>query len=213
MVDKETQKGYFRFILYFLFSNFYFLNGMSQTSEIKKGAAIKKDGDIYVVTDSQHVNPGKGSAFVRAKMKSLSSGKALEITYKVGENVDIVDVQFQSMQFLYKSGELFAFMNMKNYEQVELGADLIGGETKYLKDNLEVIVGMYQDRPISIQLPKKVAYKVVEAPPAVRGDSSAGNVTKEATMENGLKVQVQIFIKEGEEILVNTDTGEYSARA
>lgn len=186
---------------------------MAQTSEIKKGAAIRKDGDIYVVTDSQHVNPGKGSAFVRAKMKSLSSGKALEVTYKVGENVDIVDVQFQSMQYLYKSGDLYTFMNMQNYEQVELGADLIGEDAKYLKDNLEVVVGLYEERPVSIQLPKKIAYKVIEAPPAVKGDTSGGNVTKEITLENGLKIQAPLFIKDGEEILVNTDTGEYSARA
>ena len=186
---------------------------MAQTSEIKKGVAIRRDNDIYVVSEFQHVNPGKGAAFVRAKMKSMSSGKAIEITYKVGENVDIVDVEFQSMQYLYKSGDFFTFMNMKDYEQVELNGGLVGEDAKYLKDNLEVIVGMYENRAISIQLPKKVAYKVAEAPPAVRGDSSAGNVTKEATMENGLKVQVPIFIKEGEEILVNTDTGEYSARA
>lgn len=186
---------------------------MAQTSEIKKGVAIRKDGDIFVVSEFQHINPGKGAAFVRAKMKSLSSGKALEVTYKVGENVDIVDVQFQSMQFLYKSGELFTFMNMQNYEQVELNADLIGDDAKYLKDNLDVVVGLYDGRPVSIQLPKKIMYKVTEAMPAVKGDSSSGNVTKEVTLENGMTAHVPLFIKEGEEILINTDTGEYSARA
>jgi elongation factor P len=186
---------------------------MSQTSEIKKGVAIRHQNDIYVVSEFQHINPGKGSAFVRTKMKSLSSGKVIEITYKVGENINIVDVQFTTMQFLYKSGDLYTFMDMQNYEQIEISADLIGDDAKYLKDNLKVVVGLYEGRPISIQLPKKIQYRVTEAPPAVRGDSSAGNVTKEVTLENGLKIQAPIFIKEGEEVLVNTDTGEYSARA
>jgi elongation factor P len=185
---------------------------MAQTSEIKKGVAIRKDGEIYIVSEFQHINPGKGAAFVRSKMKGLTSGKSIETTYKVGENVDVVDVQFQNMQYLYKSGEFYTFMNSKDYEQYEMNGDFIGDDAKYLKDNLEVVIGMYDGRPISIQLPKKITYKVTESPEAVRGDSSAGNVSKEAVMENGLKVQVPLFIKEGEEILVNTDTGDYSAR-
>jgi len=185
---------------------------MASTSEIKKSVIIRQNNDLYMVTEFQHVNPGKGAAFVRAKMKSLGSGKVIENTYKVGENVDIVDVQFQNMQYLYKSGDMHVFMNMKDYEQIEINEDFIGDDAKYLKDNLEVMVGIYQERAVSIQIPKKISYKVIEAPPAVKGDSSAGNVTKEVTLENGLKVQAPIFIKEGEEILINTDTGDYSAR-
>jgi elongation factor P len=186
---------------------------MSQTSEIKKGVVIRQNNELYTVTESQHINPGKGAAFVRAKMKGLGSGKVIENTYKVGENIDIVDVQFQNMQYLYKSGDMHVFMNMKDYEQVEIIEDFIGDDVRYLKDNLEVMVGLFEDRAVSIQIPKKISYKVTEAPPAVKGDSSAGNVTKEVTLENGLKVQAPIFIKEGETIIVNTDTGEYSARA
>ncbi|MFA5133736.1 MAG: elongation factor P [Patescibacteria group bacterium] len=186
---------------------------MAQTSEIKRGVVIRQNNDLFTVTDFQHVNPGKGAAFVRAKMKSLATGKAIENTYKVGENVEIVDVQFQNMQYLYKSGSMHVFMDMKNYEQIEINEDFIGDDAKYLKDGLEVMVGLYEGRAVSTQIPKKVKYKVIEAPPAVKGDSSAGNVTKEVVLENGLKVQAPIFIKEGEEILVNTDTCEYSARA
>jgi len=186
---------------------------MASTSDIRKGAVIRHQNDLFVVVDSQHVNPGKGAAFVRTRMKSLASGKVIEITYKTSETVDIVSVQWQTMQYLYKTGENFAFMNMSNYEQIEMNGDLIGDEAKYLKEGIEVVIGMYEDRPVSIQLPKKIQYKVVEAPPAVKGDTAGGNVTKEIVLENGLMVQAPIFIKEGEEILVNTETGEYSARA
>lgn len=183
------------------------------TSDIRKGAVIRNNNNLYVVVEFQHVNPGKGAAFTRTRMKELSSGKVIEITYKSGEAVDIVDVEFRTMQYLYKTGENYAFMNMTSFEQFEMNGDLAGDEGKYLKEGLEVIIGLFEDRPVSIELPKKIKYKVVEAPPAVKGDSASGNVTKEIKLENGLTIQAPIFIKEGEEILVNTETGLYSARA
>ena len=186
---------------------------MSSTSDVRKGVVIRQNGDLFVVVEFQHVNPGKGAAFVRARMKSLGTGKVLEVTYKTSESVDIVQVDFRTMQFLYKNGDNFAFMNMETYEQIEMNGDLVGDEAKYLKEGLDVVVGLYEDRPVSIELPKKVKYKVAEAPPAVRGDSTTGNVTKEIVLDNGLHLQAPIFIKEGEEILVNTETGDYSARA
>lgn len=186
---------------------------MASTNEIRKGVVIKHQNDLYVVVEFQHINPGKGAAFVRTRMKSLSAGKVIENTYKTVETVDIVEVEFQTMQYLYKSGEQYAFMNMSNYEQIEMDADLVGDEAKYLKEGVECIIGLYQERPVSLQLPKKITYKVMSAPPAVRGDSAGGNVTKEIVLENGLIVYAPIFIKEGEEIIVNTETGEYSARA
>jgi elongation factor P len=188
---------------------------MSTTSDIRKGAVIRNvnNNDLLVVVEFQAVNPGKGAAFTRTRMKSLGSGKVIETTYKSGETVDIVSVQFQTMQYLYKTGDNYAFMNMSSYEQIEMDGDIIGDEAKYLKEGLEVIIGLYEERPVSIQLPKKIQYKVAEAPPAVKGDSASGNVTKEIVLDNGLKIQAPIFIKEGEEVLVNTETGDYSARA
>ena len=186
---------------------------MATTSDIRKGVVISYQNDLFVVVEFQHVNPGKGAAFTRTRLKSLGSGKVIEVTYKSGETIDVVNVQFQTMQYLYKTGSNYAFMNMQSYEQIEMNGDLVGVDAKYLKEGLEVIVGLYEDRPVSIQLPKKVQYRVAEAPPAVRGDSASGNVTKEITLDSGLKIQAPIFIKEGEEILVNTETGEYSARA
>lgn len=186
---------------------------MASTTDIRKGVVIRHQNDLYVVVEFQHVNPGKGAAFVRTRMKNLGNGKVIEITYKTVESVDIVSVQFQTMQYLYQSGDNYAFMNMGNYEQIEMNGDLIGDDGKYLKEGVDVVIGLYEDRPVSIQLPKKITYKVVEAPPAVKGDTASGNVTKEVALDNGLKIQAPIFIKEGEEILVNTETGEYSARA
>ncbi len=183
------------------------------TSDIRKGAVIRHQNDLFVVVEFQHVNPGKGAAFTRTRMKSLSNGKVIEITYKSGEAVDIVSVQFQTMQYLYKTGENYAFMNMNNYEQFEMNGDLVGDDGKYLKEGIDVVIGIYEDRPVNMELPKKIKYKVVEAPPAVKGDSASGNVTKEIKLDNGLTIQAPIFIKEGEEVLVNTETGEYSMRA
>ncbi len=186
---------------------------MGSTTDIRKGVVIRQNNDLFVVVEFQHINPGKGAAFVRTRMKSLANGKVIENTYKTAETVDIVQVNFQTMQFLYKAGDNYAFMNTNNYEQIEMNGDLVGDDGKYLKEGVECIIGVYEEMPVSIQLPKKIQYKVVTAPPAVRGDSASGNVTKEAIMENGLVVYVPIFIKEGEEILVNTETGDYSARA
>ena len=186
---------------------------MSTTSDIRKGVVIRHQNDLFVVVEFQHVNPGKGAAFVRTRMKSLGNGKVIEITYKSGESVEIVQVTFQTMQYLYKAGDNYAFMDMSSYEQIEMNSDFIGEDAKYLKEGIDVVVGLYEGRPVSVVLPKKIQYKVVEAPPAVRGDSASGNVTKEIVLDNGLKIQAPIFIKEGEEILVNTETGEYSTRA
>lgn len=186
---------------------------MASTSDIRKGAVIRHQGDLFVVVDFQHINPGKGAAFTRTRMKNLANGKVIEITYKSVETVDMVAVNFQTMQYLYKNGGNFVFMDMKSYEQVEVDGDLVGDESKFLKEGVDVVVGLYDEKPVSIQLPKKIQYKVVEAPPAVRGDSASGNVTKTIKLDNGMEIQAPIFIKEGEEILVNTETGLYCERA
>ncbi len=185
---------------------------MANPSEIKKGIVINHNGQLHAVVDFQHVNPGKGGSFVRTRMKNLANGKVIEITYKTSENIDISEVNFQTMQFLYQDGENYAFMNMDTYEQIEMEGDLIGDEAKYLKEGLKVIVGLNEEKPVSIQIPKKIQYKVVEAPPAVRGDSASGNVTKDIVLDNGLEIKAPIFIKEDDEILVNTETGDYCER-
>ena len=186
---------------------------MGDTTDIKKGAIIRHNNDLYLVTFCQFVNPGKGSAFTKTKLKSISSGKGTEITYKSGESVDVVQVQYQNVQYLYNDGKFYSFMNKDTYETIEVNAESLGEDAKYLKEGLDVIAVMYEESVVAIQLPIKVQYTVKDAPPAVRGDSSSGNVTKEITLENDLHIFAPIFIKEGEEILVNTETGDYAGRS
>ncbi len=185
---------------------------MAETSEIKKGAVIRHQNDLYVVVDFNFVNPGKGSAFTKTKMKSISTGKNIEITYKSGENVDIVQVKRQTMQYLYENGGVYSFMNKETFETVEANQDIVGDDGKYLKEGLDIIAILHEGNLVAIQLPKKIQYSVTQAEPAVKGDTASGNVTKAVTLHNGLEVQVPIFIKEGEEILINTDKGDYGGR-
>ena len=144
--------------------------------------------------------------------EKINGETVVESLDKIYESIDIVEVNFQTMQYLYKSGETHSFMNMESYEQVDMDADLIGDDAKYLKEGLKVVVGLYEERPVSIQLPKKIQYSVVEAPPAVKGDTASGNVTKEIVLDNGLTIKAPIFIKTGDEVLVNTEREEYSER-
>ncbi|MDP2692640.1 MAG: elongation factor P [bacterium] len=193
---------------------------MSSTSEIKKGVVIRHQNDLWVVTTFNFVNPGKGSAFTKTRMRSISSGKNLEITYKSSESVDLVSVARTNMQYLYKSavpagrqGENYSFMNKDTYETVDVNAGVLGDDAKYLRDGLDVIAILHEDNVVAIDLPKKVTYTVKQAPPAVKGDSASGNVTKEIVLDNNLVIQAPIFIKEGEDVIVNTDTGDYGGRS
>jgi elongation factor P len=181
-------------------------------NDIKKGTVIRYEGDLYVVVDFQRVSPGKGSSFVRTRMKNLKSGKVVENNFKSAENLDFEDVQYKKMQYLFSDGLLYTFMDNQSYEQVALSGSDIGEDAKYLKEGMEVTILTYQDSPLTIQLPKKVQYAVKETEPAVKGDTASGNVTKEAIMDNGLMVKVPIFVGVGDEIIVNTDDGSYAER-
>ena len=185
---------------------------MASTSDLKKGIVIRFKDGLYVVTEFQHVNPGKGSAFTRVRLKNVATGRALENTFKAVESVEIVEVEHKNMQYLFSDGQFYNFMDNSTYEQTQIGVDVLGDDIKFLKEGLEVMALFYEGSPVAVELPRKIAYKVTEAPPAVKGDTAGGNVTKEVVLENGLKTQVPIFIKEGEMIVVNTDTGEYVER-
>ncbi|MEK7065320.1 MAG: elongation factor P [Patescibacteria group bacterium] len=186
---------------------------MGDTTDIRKGAVIRHNNDLFVVTFAQFVNPGKGAAFTKTKMRGISSGKTMEITYKSGETVDTVQVDYVNTQYLYRNGVFYSFMNQSTYETIDVSENIVGEDGKYLKEGLELVMAMFEGNAVALQLPKKIKYTVKEAPPAVKGDSAAGNVTKEVVLDNGLKINAPIFIKEGEEIVVNSETGEYSQRA
>lgn len=186
---------------------------MGDTTDIKKGAVIRHNGNLFVISSFQFVNPGKGQAFTKTKMKEINTGKTIEITYKSGESIEVVNVEKKSIQFLYKNGDLYSFMDQSTYETIDVSEDIVAEDGKYLKEGLLVIASVHENNVVAIEIPKKIIYKVVTSPPAVKGDSSSGNVTKEIELDNGLKIQAPIFIKEGEEVAVNTETNTYAGRS
>lgn len=186
---------------------------MASPGEIKKGSVILQNGDPWVVTEFQHVNPGKGAAFVRTRVKNARTGKTLEATYKVSENIDLVEMEYRNMQYLYHDATGYTFMDTASYEQATMDDEAVGEQAKYLKEGLEIMVSMFEGKPIALQLPRKMTFKVAETMPAVKGDTASGNVTKEAKVDAGFIVHVPIFVKEGDNVVVNTDTGEYVERA
>ena len=167
----------------------------------------------HLIVDFQHVNPGKGAAFVRTRLKGLRSGKVNEITLKSDESVEFMEMERNKVQYLYGTPTEYTFMDMKSYEQFSIGPEVLGDYAKYLKEGIEVTLLVDEEGvPVTVDFPKKVTLKVTEAPEGVRGDTS-GNVTKEVTLENGLTARAPMFIKEGDLLVVNTDTGEYVERA
>lgn len=182
------------------------------TADIANGAYLKFKGDIVVVTEFQHVNPGKGSAFVRARLKSLMSGKVVEQTWKAGEQLEFVEIQKRKMQYLYSDPTGFTFMDQETFDQVTVNRNILEDRAGFLKEGLEVHVVLHDGSTITVELPKKVTLVVTEAFDAIRGDTS-GNVTKEVTLETGVTARVPMFIKQGESIVLNTDTGAYVERA
>lgn len=186
---------------------------MSTTSDITKGIALMHKGDIHVIVEFQFVNPGKGSAFVRTRMKNVKTGKVLEHTYKSGEEIEIVDLDRVKMQYLYKDGSGHYFMNPTSYEQVSMSPEEIGDVAVYLQESMEVTLLMHDGVPITLELPRKMTLKVDSAPEGVKGDTASGRVLKEAILENGMKIGVPLFVKAGDHIIVNTETSEYVERA
>lgn len=181
-------------------------------NDIQKGTYLKFKEGIWVVTDFQHVFPGKGNAFVRTKLKNLQTGKALEHTFKVVETVESANVEHSNAQYLYNDGTNFVFMDNDSYEQFELSAETLGEDvTNYLVDGQEVVLVKLDGQPINVSLPKKIQLKVVEAPPGVKGDSTSG-ATKMVTLETGAKLSVPLFINEGDIIVINTEGGNYVER-
>jgi elongation factor P len=187
---------------------------MASPSDIKKGIVIQDPQGLWVVVEFQHVNPGKGAAFVRTRIKNIESGKVLEATYKTSETITIVEVEHRRMQYLYHDATGYTFMDQGNYEQITMADEDVGDQGQYLKEGMEVNITTYEGRALALELPRKLTLKVVESFDAAAGNTvSGGNMTKEVTLEGGIKIQAPLFIKQGEMVVVNTDTGEYVERA
>lgn len=181
------------------------------TSDFKKGLAIRYNGDTYIIVGYQFVNPGKGSAFTRAKIKNVRSLKVVEVTFKSNETIEEANMEYKRSQYMYNDGTDYQFMDNANYEQFSMPADVIGDQGVYMMEGGEVTVVFVDNKPVSIQLPPKMDFDVKEAPPGEKGDTATGG-TKPVVIETGATVAVPLFIKEGDRIRVNTETGEYVER-
>lgn len=185
---------------------------MINVNDIKNGMTIMIEGQIYQVVEFLHVKPGKGSAFMKTKLRNMRTGGIVEKTFNTNVKFERANINKQNVQYLYNTGDTYFFMNMDNYEQLELSADQIGDNKNYLIENMNVYVILYEGELLGIDLPDKVEFTVVETEPAVRGNTT-NNALKDATVETGLVVKVPMFIEQGEKILVTAADGKYSSRA
>ena len=185
---------------------------MVSSNDIKNGMTILYDGKIYKIMEFMHVKPGKGSAFVRTKLRDIRSGAVIDYTFNSSEKVELADIEKEEMQYLYDSQDFLVFMNTETYEQIEIPYSIVEYERKFLRENQIVNIERYGEEILGIILPDKVTLTVTECEPAIKGDTKT-NALKDAIVETGLLVKVPMFINQGEEIIISTDTGKYSSRA
>lgn len=185
---------------------------MATTNDLKNGMTLDIDGQLWTVIEFQHVKPGKGPAFVRTKMKQVLTGKVVEKTFNAGIKIEIAILEKRDMQYLYKDGDDFVFMDSKNYDQMTISEAVVGDAVDYMLENCEAIVAVHEGNPLYVELPASVELIVTYTEPGLQGDRSSGG-NKPATMETGITVQVPLFIKQDEKILVDTRTGGYLGRA
>lgn len=185
---------------------------MVNVNDIKNGMTIIYEDQLFIVLDFSHVKPGKGAAFVKAKLKNLRTGSIVEKTFNSSMKVEKAMIEKHEMQYLYANGDDFNFMNMNSYEQLDLTKEQIGDDSKYLKEGINVFVTFFQGEMLGIELPDKIEYVVDKTEPAVKGNTT-NNAMKDAYMDNGLKVKVPLFISEGEKIVISTKDGKYDSRA
>lgn len=184
---------------------------MYTVADLRKGLKITLDGDPYIVIAFEFSKPGKGQALYRTKMRNMINGTILDRTYRSGESFEPAHLEERTMQFLYKEGEHYCFMDNESYEQINISEESIGEAKNFMIDNLEVSVLLFRDKPIGVTLPNFVNLRVTETTPWLKGDTT-GSDSKPATVETGYVLRVPPFIEEGELITIDTRTGEYSTR-
>ena len=185
---------------------------MLSISDIKTGKNIILNGQPFAVLYHEHSKTGRAGSVLRTRLKNLSTGAVLEKTFQGSESVEEADIAKAKAQYIYKDGKDYHFMDSESYEQFSLSKEVLGNNTNYLKEGIDVILRNFNGNPINIELPIKVTLQVTEAPPGVRGDtvSTGGKVV---TLETGFKVSTPLFVKTGDNIIVNTEKGEYVSRA
>lgn len=185
---------------------------MITVNDIKNGLTIKYNNTLYMVMEFQHVKPGKGSAFVRTKMRNLETGAIQDITFSnTSEKIEKAHIDKKDMQYLYNEGETYYFMDMETYDQMEINKKIIEHNLKFLKENMNVQVVLNEGRILDVVLPEKIVLEVVEAEPGLKGDTKSGG-DKLSKVETGYELRVPLFIEPGERIVINTSTGDYVSR-
>ena len=185
---------------------------MVDVNSIKNGMTLLIEGNIYQIVEFLHVKPGKGSAFMKTKLKNLRTGTTLERTFNTNVKFEEARIDRKTVQYLYEAGDVFFFMDCATYDQYELSAEQIGDNKDYLLENMNVDLTFYGSELLGITLPEKMEYTVVEAEPGIK-DSTATSATKNAKIETGLNVRVPMFINEGDKIIITTYDGKYYGRA
>ncbi len=184
---------------------------MISSNDFRPGVSIVLDGSVWRVVEFLHVKPGKGSAFVRTKLKNAQSGSVVERTFRAGETVPQANLEKSTMQHTYKEGDDYVFMDMETYEEGRLSAAQIGDRVKYLKEGMEVNVVRWNEQVLEVELPNSVTLEVTQTDPGVKGDTATGG-TKPATVETGAMVMVPLFISQGERIRIDTRNDTYLGR-
>lgn len=184
---------------------------MISATELRKGVTFELDGELHRVLEYQHSYIGRGSANVRVKLRNLRTGRAIERTFGTSDKFQDVRLELRQVQYLYRDGDLFYFMDTETYEQPALTEDTLQEKVDYLKEGMVLSLSMYEGQPVETELPVTVDLEVTQTDPGVKGDTATG-ATKRATLETGLVVQVPLFIEEGDAVRVDTRTGEYLTR-
>ncbi|MBV1863250.1 MAG: elongation factor P [Rhodobacteraceae bacterium] len=181
-------------------------------NEIRPGYILEHNDGLWVAVKTSHVKPGKGGAFAQVEMKNLRNGSKLNERFRAADKVEKVRLEQKEQQFLYETDGMLAFMDMETYEQIELSADILGERRPFLQDGMTIKIEFFEEEALSASLPQKVVCKIVETEPAVKGQTAAKSF-KPAVLDNGIRVMVPPFVNQGEDIVVDTETMEYSERA
>jgi elongation factor P len=184
---------------------------MASTADIRNGVVLNMDGQLWAVTDFQHVKPGKGGAFVRTKLKNVVTGKTVDRTFNAGAKIETENVDRQDFQYLYADGDSYVFMDVSDFDQLTVSDVVVGEASNFLLENQNVTIALHNGNPLYVELPASVVLEITYTEPGLQGDRSTGG-TKPATVETGFQIQVPLFLEQGTKVKVDTRTGDYLGR-
>jgi elongation factor P len=184
---------------------------VATTNDLKNGVVLNIDGQLWQVVEFQHVKPGKGPAFVRTKLKAVLSGKVVDKTFNAGIKIETANVDKRDMQYLYRDGDAWVFMDTSNYDQISIPDAVVGDNAKYMLENQNALVATHEGAPLYVELPASVELVITYTEPGLQGDRSTGG-TKPATLETGAEIQVPLFIENNTRVKVDTRDGSYLGR-